>query len=337
MGNTYLKKLDSTILFIICTFCILSLLFIYSSQGTGQYGDQNFAIKQGISYVIGFVLLIAVAYLDTDQFERIAWPLYLIGFAAIALLPLMPTSIAPSILGAKRWYSIPLIGSIQPSEFFKIALLLLVARLAYQHNLSYQDRTVWTDLLLIGKVLLAMAIPSLFVYQQPDTGMVVLYLAGCATVLFLSGIKKIILVVVAIIPMTVGASLMYVYFQHPDVLYNQLIPILKPHQQERILGWLSPNEFADHAYQTKKAILAVGSGELKGNGFGNGTVYIPEKHTDFIFATIAEEGGFIAASVVISLFFLLLFRMAIIGNMAESSFGTYVCFGAMVMYALQIF
>ncbi|MGD6844648.1 FtsW/RodA/SpoVE family cell cycle protein [Bacillus infantis] len=337
MELTYLKKLDKQVVLIICLFAALSILFIYSSQGTGQYGDQNFALKQGFSYGIGFILLLAVAYLDPDQFERIAWPFYLLGFTAIALLPVMPSEVAPSILGAKRWYSVPVLGSIQPSEFFKIALLMLTARLAHQHNMTYEARTVWTDFMLIGKILLATILPSLFVYQQPDTGMVVLYLAGSATVLFLSGIQKKILFAAALIPAAAAGALMYIYYRLPEILFDQLIPLLKPHQQERILGWLSPGEYADHAYQTKKAMLAVGSGELKGNGFGNGTVYIPEKHTDFIFATIAEEGGFITAAIVISLFFFLLYRMAVIGDGAESPFGLYVCFGAMVMYGLQIF
>jgi len=337
MGKTFLRRLDKPILCIIIIFSILSILFIHSSEGIGQYGVQNFALKQGISYLLGFVLLLVVAYLDADQFERIAWPFYLLGLAAIMLLPLMPSSIAPSILGAKRWYSFPLLGSIQPSEFFKIALLLAVSRLAYKHNLVYLDRTVWTDFLLIGKILIVTIIPSLFVYQQPDTGMVVLYLAGSATVLFISGINKKILMAAVIIPAAAVTFLMYIYFQHSSILFDQLIPMLKPHQQERILGWLAPEEYTDNAYQTKKAILAVGSGELKGNGIGNNKVYIPEKHTDFIFATIAEEGGFIAASVIIVLFFLLMSQMAIIGHRAETSFELYVCFGLMAMYCLQIF
>lgn len=87
----------------------------------------------------------------------------------------------------------------------------------------------------------------------------------------------------------------------------------------------------------KKLSLAIGSGELKGNGIGHNKVYIPGKHTDFIFATIAEEGGFIAASLIIVLFFLLLYQMAIIGQKAETSFEQYVCFSLMVMYCLQIF
>lgn len=72
MENTYLKKLDKSVLFIIGVFSILSILFIYSSQGTGRYGEQNFALQQGGSYLIGFGLLIAVAYLDPEQLERSA-------------------------------------------------------------------------------------------------------------------------------------------------------------------------------------------------------------------------------------------------------------------------
>ncbi len=337
MEITYFKKLDKSVLFIIGIFSILSILFIYSSQGTGQYGEQNFALKQAISYLIGFGLLVAVAYLDPDQFERVAWPFYLLVVTSIVLLPLMPQEIAPSILGAKRWYRLPLIGSIQPSEFLKIALLLVVSRIAHLHNLHNQERTGWSDSLLIGKVMLVTLIPSLFVYQQPDTGMVILYLVGSITVLFLSGIQKKVLAIVAAIPVTGASILVYLYFQHPDLIIEKLVPLLKPHQQERIMGWLSPNEYTDLAYQTRKSILAVGSGELKGNGIGNGTVYIPEKHTDFIFATIAEEGGFIAASIVIFLFFLLMFRLTVIGNGADSPFGLYVCCGMMVMYTLQIF
>lgn len=337
LRNTYLNRLDKSILLIICICSFLSILFIYSSQGTGQYGEQNFALKQGVSYLLGFFILMVVSYLDADQYEKLAWPLYLIILLTIVLLPIMPTSIAPSILGAKRWYSLPFIGSIQPSEFFKIALLLLVSNLANKHNQFYLERTILTDILLIAKVLLVTLIPVIFVYQQPDTGMVLLYMAGSATVLFLSGLQKKIIAFAIIIPLMIISALVFIYFQHPEIVYDQLIPKLKPHQQERILGWLSPYEYEDQAYQTNKSMLAVGSGELTGNGITHGTVYIPEKHTDFIFATIGEEGGFIVGSTVICLFFILIYRIALIGKNADSPFGQYVCYGGLVMYGLQIF
>ncbi|MED4351928.1 FtsW/RodA/SpoVE family cell cycle protein [Schinkia azotoformans] len=331
------RRLDSVILFILISFFILSLVFIYSSQQTGQYGTQNFAMKQGINYMIGFLILIFVAKLDIDQIERIAWPSYIALFFIIVVLSYSPKSIAYPVLGAKRWFMIPYVGSIQPSEFFKIALILVVARIISKHNTVYIFRTFRSDLLLIGKILLISIPPSLFVYQQPDTGMVLLYFIAIGSMLYLSGINKKILASFFITFSLFLGLLVYLYFLQPDVIYNQLIPLLKPHQQERIIGWLNPTGNYNQAYQAKKSLLAVGSGGVFGKGLLEGKVYIPEKHTDFIFATIAEEGGFILASIVVTLFFLLIYRIVISGYYSETSFGTYICAGVAFSLTAQIF
>ncbi|KQL53156.1 cell division protein FtsW [Heyndrickxia shackletonii] len=336
--NEFLKRLDPTILFIIFLFAILSIVFIHSSQQTGQYGNDNFALKQGINYLIGFFLLFFMAYLDPDQIQKLGWHLYIIGFLSIIILALpLPDSIAHPILGAKRWYQIPFLGSIQPSEFFKIPLLIVTANIAVKHNLTYLKRTMLSDLMLVGKIMLVTIPPSLFVYQQPDTGMVFLYLASVSSIIFLSGINKKLIVTIIIVPSILVSGLVYIYFQHPDILFKDLIPMLKPHQQERVIGWLKPDQNPNQGYQTKKAILAVGSGELQGKGIGHGDVYIPEKHTDFIFATVAEEGGFVTASLVICLFFLLMYRLIIIGDKTSDPFGTYFCIGIVAELSLQIF
>ncbi len=316
---------------------MLSIIFIHSSQQTGQYGNQDFAMKQGINYIVGFILMFAVARFDSDQILKLAWPLYGIGFASILLLKVMPNSIAPTILGAKRWFSIPLIGSIQPSEFFKISLLIVVASIAIKHNEMYFEHTVQSDLLLIGKIVLVSLPPSIFVYMQPDTGMVFLYLGGIVSIILLSGVKAKLMAWLTAVPLALGGSLIFIYLQYPYIIFQKLIPLLKPHQQERILGWLAPSQFSDQGYQTSQSLLAVGSGELIGKGIGNGTVYIPEKHTDFIFATVAEEGGFIIASIVICLFLLLIYRIISIAHSADTPFGAYICAGSAVMLSLQIF
>ncbi|MED4203755.1 FtsW/RodA/SpoVE family cell cycle protein [Neobacillus mesonae] len=331
------NRYDETILFILSAFFILSLVFIFSSQQTGQYGTQNFALKQGINYFIGFVLLFLVAKLDMDQIERLAWPAYISLFLLIIVLRFSPVSIARPILGAKRWFTIPILGSIQPSEFFKIALILLVARLISKHNTVHIFRTVGTDLLLVGKILLVTIPPSLLVYQQPDTGMVFLYFIAIASMLYLSGINKKLVTCMAVIPVLIVVVLIYLYYYQPDVIYKQLIPMLKPHQQERIIGWLDPHGESDKAYQTNRSLLAVGSGETYGKGYMNGNVYIPEKHTDFIFATIAEEGGFILASIVVTLFFLLIYKIVVIGHSSDTPFGTYICAGIVLSLTMQIF
>lgn len=335
--SNFYRRLDGTILLILFAFFFISLIFIYSSQQTGEYGTQNFAMKQGINYIIGFVLLICVAKLDIDQIERVAWPSYIILFCSIIFLKFAPSSIAPSILGAKRWFSIPVLGSIQPSEYFKISLIILVASLISKHNITYISKTIKTDLLLIGKILLVTIPPSFFVYQQPDTGMVFLYFIAISSMLYLSGLKKRLVAVLVIVPLLIMGVLVYLYFYHPDVIYKQLIPLLKPHQQERIIGWLDPTGNSDQAYQTQRSLLAVGSGETFGKGIMHGNVYIPEKHTDFIFSTVAEESGFFGASIVITLFYLLIYRIIVIGHTSETLFGTYICAGIAFSMTVQIF
>ncbi|OUB85358.1 cell division protein FtsW [Bacillus thuringiensis serovar medellin] len=334
----FLKKLDKKLIFILFILCVTSIVAIYSSQQTGQYGNQNFAMKQMVNYAIGFVLLLIVVNIDLDQLQKLAWPIYIMGFISIIILKVLPvSSFTPEILGAKRWFRFPIIGAIQPAEFFKLALLLLVASLVVKHNAQYMARTFQTDLLLIGKIFLITIPPALLVYSQPDTGMVFLYIAAIACIIFMSGIQKKLIVLCAGIPMTVLSVLIFIYVKYPDIFFNKLVTLLKPHQQSRILGWLDPFQHTDQGYQTQQALLAVGSGGIEGKGFGSGNVYIPEKHTDFIFATIAEEGGFIVATLIICIFFLMLSRILIIGNSADNLFGTLLCAGIVGVLMLQFF
>lgn len=334
----FLKKLDKKLIFILFILCITSIVAIYSSQQTGQYGNQNFAMKQMVNYAIGFVLLLIVANIDLDQLQKLAWPIYIVGFISIIILKVLPvSSFTPEILGAKRWFRFPIIGAIQPAEFFKLALILLAASLVVKHNAQYMARTFQTDLLLIGKIFLITIPPVLLVYSQPDTGMVFLYMAAIACIIFMSGIQKKLIVLCAGIPMTVLSALIFIYVKYPDIFFNKLVTLLKPHQQSRILGWLDPFQHTDQGYQTQQSLLAVGSGGIEGKGFGSGNVYIPEKHTDFIFATIAEEGGFIVATFIICIFFLMLSRILIIGNSADNLFGTLLCAGIVGVLMLQFF
>lgn len=184
-STEFLKSLDVKLILILCVLCVTSLVAIYSSQQTGQYGNSNFAMKQGVNYLIGIVLLLLVASIDLDQMQKLAWPFYIVGFASIIILKILPVSnFTPEILGAKRWFRFPVLGAIQPSEFFKIALLILVASLAVKHNEKYMVRTFQTDLILVGKIILVSIPPALFVYSQPDTGMVFLYGSAIACILF---------------------------------------------------------------------------------------------------------------------------------------------------------
>jgi len=102
-STEFLKSLDVKLILILCILCVTSIAAIYSSQQTGQYGNSNFAMKQGINYVIGIVLLLLVASIDLDQLQKLAWPFYIVGFASIIILKISPfKALTPEILGAKR-------------------------------------------------------------------------------------------------------------------------------------------------------------------------------------------------------------------------------------------
>jgi rod shape determining protein RodA len=165
-----------------------------------------------------------------------------------------------------------------------------------------------------------------------------LYLAGSLTIIFLSGIQKKVILPIILIPMGLLSIVVVIYFQSPSV-FNTLLHMLSPHQQARITGWISPSANSASAYQTQKSLLAVGTGETTGKGLGNlkSDVYIPEKTSDFIFSSIAESGGFLAASIVISLYFMLMYRVTVIGLNTKSTFGSYLCGATIVIFSLQIF
>jgi rod shape determining protein RodA len=335
--NEFFKKMDISILYILIAFCVISILAIHGVQQTGLYGTGKLGFKQGINYIIGAVLLFTFAYLDNDQIERLAWPLYIVGFLMVVALPVLPSSIVPNILGAKRWISIPLLGTIQPSEFLKAFLLILNSHLAVKHNSIYTNRTVKSDFWLIGKILLVTLPPTIIVYKEPDTGMPLLFLAASIAIIVLSGVQPKVVLPITLVPLGIIVGLVVVYFEFPTIFFHHLITLLSPHQQARILGWLKPSGNGASAYQTGQSLLAVGSGQLSGQGLGKGMVYIPEKNSDFIFAAIAEEGGFVTATVVITLFFLLLYRITVIGQLTQTPFGSYICSGILIIFTLQIF
>ncbi|MDG2795097.1 FtsW/RodA/SpoVE family cell cycle protein, partial [Vibrio parahaemolyticus] len=157
-----------------------------------------------MNYRIGAGLLLLVASIDLDQLQKLSWPLYIAGFASLILLKILPVStFTPEKLGAKRWFVFPLVGQIQPSEFFKISLLLVVASIAVKHNAQYMARTFQTDLKLVGKIVLVSLPPMAVVYSQPDTGMVFLYAAAIACILFMSGIQKKLIALCTVIPVTI--------------------------------------------------------------------------------------------------------------------------------------
>lgn len=237
--------------------------------------------------------------------------------------------------GSQRWIHLG-IFDLQPSEFIKIFLILQLAGML--SKLGEGRITLKKSIPITTKIALYAGIPFFLILIQPDLGSALMIGTITLTLLFISSIsKKVIYFILASIAGGV-CTLFYLFHYH----FAAFTKIFKPHQMGRIYGWLKPDEYAsDYAYQLKQAVLGIGSGQLTGSGFNRGVQVqngsIPEAHTDFIFAVIGEDFGFIGASILITLYFIIIYRMIVTALRSNTLFGAYICVGIVAMFAFQVF
>lgn len=329
------SRIDFNLVLILMLLCIASCISIYSAQSTGQY-HENFFLKQIVWYIVGTMIIAAVITLDSDQLKKISWYAYGFGICLLAFLIVAPDSIAPVINGAKSWYKVPGIGSIQPSEFVKVFIILALSRVIVEHHHKYIVKTIQTDLLLLLKLGGVTLVPLLFVMQQPDLGTSLVFISILLGMVFISGITWKILVPIFSSAVVLISVIFYFVLWQPEILEKYLG--VKEYQFGRIYSSINPYNFQSSAgYQLVRSLLAIGSGETSGKGFGTREVYLPESHSDFIFSIVGEEFGFIGASILISLFFLLIYHITKVGMETKNAFYTYVCVGVISMLTFHVF
>lgn len=329
------SRVDFNLVFILFLLFISSCVAIYSAQSTGQYGG-NFLVKQIIYYMIGCGIIAAVITLDSDQLKKISWYAYGIGLFLLTFLIIAPESIARRINGAKSWYNVPGMGSLQPSEFVKVFIILSLARVIVDHHHKNPIKTIQSDLWLLVKIGLTTMVPLLLVMQQPDLGTSLVFIAIMLGMIFISGITWKLLVPIFSVGITLISVIFYFVLWQPELLEKYLG--VKEYQFGRIYSWIDPYNYqSTTGFQLTKSLLAIGSGETGGKGYGEREVYLPESHTDFIFSVVGEEFGFVGASVLISLFFLLIYHITKVGMETKNDFYTYVCVGVISMITFHVF
>ena len=225
-----------------------------------------------------------------------------------------------AVKGSQRWFSV---GSfaIQPSEFMKITLVLALARF-----LRYKKYGI--GLFDIGISILLTCVPMLLIMKQPDLGTALVMVPILISILYAAGIRLYQLL------MLVGTGLAI-----SPLLW---MFVLKSYQKMRIIGFLWPDKATDWGagYHRLQSLIAIGSGGLFGAGWGNGTQnqmkFLPERHTDFIFAVIAEEWGFLRACFVIFLYIVFITCGIGIARSTREPYGRLVVIGLVTMFATQI-
>ncbi|WP_377889566.1 FtsW/RodA/SpoVE family cell cycle protein [Alkalihalobacillus sp. R86527] len=340
-NQTPWQQIDYTLLFFIFLLMCVSTVAIYSAQASlpGELKNVNFAGKQLTWYFIGAFVLSLTMVIDFDRFKQLSWYLFGFGIFLLLLLQIMPEyigsyQIAPIRNGAKSWFVLPGLGSVQPSEFMKIFLIITISSTVVKHHETHGEKTIRTDLILLGKIFGISAIPLAVVMKQPDLGTAMVFTAIVVSITLVSGVRWRLLALLTLTGIAGISAVVFTFFKFPTFFKEY---ILDEYQLARFYGWLAPEEYTDAGYQATKAILAIGSGKLEGKGYSDGTVYFPEAHTDFIFAVIGEEFGFIGASITISIFFLLIYRMIHTALESNESFGSYLCAGVIGMLTFQVF
>ncbi|MEH7081017.1 FtsW/RodA/SpoVE family cell cycle protein, partial [Bacillus velezensis] len=192
------------------------------------------------------------------------------------------------------------------SELMKIFMIIILGTIISKHNETYSVRGKKEDLFLLIKIMGISLPPLLLIAKEPDLGNTMVMCAIIATMILVSGIRWRYILALVGITVALGSFMVYLFLFHFEFFTAH---VLQEYQLNRFYGWLAPYEYPTQGYQLTQALMAAGSGMLTGKGFHNGEAYFPEPHTDFIFTVICEQYGFIGASVVISFFFLLIYRM----------------------------
>ncbi|QPQ29061.1 FtsW/RodA/SpoVE family cell cycle protein [Lysinibacillus sp. JNUCC 51] len=335
--RNFANRFDWTLALILLTFLVISLLAISSAQTSGQYGV-NYVPKQLQWYVICSVIIGVVMFFEPDQYKKMSWYMYGAGIALLVLLIFMPEGtgqIGEKINGAKSWYHTPL-GNIQPSEFMKTFYILALARLISKHNEVYSFRSIKTDFILLGKIAATLLLPLALIMKQPDLGSALVFFAITAAIVIVAGISWKIILPTLLGGAIVGGSLLWMALYMQSFLEETFG--FKPYQFARIYSWLDPYSYSSSdGYHLITSLNAIGSGEIFGKGYRGREVYVAENHTDFIFTVIGEEWGFIGASIVICIFFLLIYHLTKTTLLLKDPFSTYVCAGIIAMITFHVF
>lgn len=318
-------KVEKSILLPLIILAIISVTTIYSAQGLLNSDYSSLYLKQGLWFIVGFAVAYLIMYIGNDFLYRNVYILYIIGVISLVALLLF----APTINNAKAWFSIPGIGTIQPSEFMKIILILTLARVINDFNETNSSPTLFDEFKFLLKVGIIVLIPAILTFLQPDTGVVLIYLLITICMLFVSGIRyRWFLFVFGFIALAAG-SVLIVYFLDQQ-MFIDVFGIDFFYRVDRILDWQNGS-----GLQLENALMAIGSGGLFGKGFRHTPIYFPEPQTDFIFAVFASNYGLIGSLGLIGLLAFFDSKIVSLGTKSANNISKYVIAGIVGMLIYQ--
>jgi len=312
---SHLRKLDWSLIIAVLLLSGVGLLTIY---GIGSDDSLVFLKKQALFLGLGFLFMISLSFFDYRIFKNNSFLLVIIYL--ISLLFLVFVLFSQEIRGASSWLRLgPL--NFEPIEFIKIIIILLLAKyFSFRHIEMYRIR----HLIISG---IYISLPIFIILLQPDIGSVLVLISIWLGVIIIAGIKTRHLIIL---------SLLLIF-----LLIGSWFCLLKDYQKERILTFLNPEEDPyGRGYHISQSLIAVGSGGLFGQGLVDnsqaGLKFLPDQHTDFIFATLAEQRGIIGISFLIALFAFLFWKIIKIALFSLNNFSRLFAIGLVIMLFSQV-
>lgn len=323
----------------------ISIVAIWGATPLINYANPGgYYIKQAFFYAIGLAIIVAIFNYTNDRIYSAKWIVYwflialLVGLAiehiAITKLGISIIPRAIHLNGATSWYSIPGF-SLQPSEFMKVFLVVTLADLIYQHNLEGKTKTLEDDLYLIYKILKVTILPILLILLQNDTGVTLIIIAATVAIAFSAGLNHRWFSVIFI-----GLAIAIVVVAYLFVFHHQVIVDIfgGDYKLGRIYGWLDPEgTYENQGYQLLNALMSYGTSGMFGHGFQSVIINFPEAQTDFIFAVICQDFGFIGGLVTLMAILFFDFSIIYVGIRCEDPRNKYLISGFMGMLIFQQF
>ena len=324
--DSVLRHMDWVLIIAVLALALIGTLLVWSATRTdlAQAGDNpnTYLEKQLLNVAIGLVLMAGVSVIDYRML-RVYTPLVYAAACLGLLVVLSPLGI--TVNGAHSWIALPGGFQIEPSEFAKIGLILILAVILSELRDRAQRPGVRELVLALGCGALLLVLVGL----QPDLGVAVLLLVLLLGIIALSGIRLRWLAGLGVAAAVAGLA---VWSMH----------LLKPYQVQRLTAFINPAaDPRGTGYSAAQAKIAIGSGRMFGQGLFHGQLvsgnFVPEQHTDFIFSVAGEELGFVGAVAIIALLAIVLLRALRIAARADDMFGLLVASGIAIWFGVQSF
>lgn len=324
-----IRDYDIKLVIMIIALNVIGVMAIGSAKESVQS-------KQLLGLVTGAIIMVFISFLDYNVILRLYWLMYIANLVLLIMVKI--PAFGKEAGGAQRWLNI--FGfQFQPSESAKIILILFYA----QFIMIHREHLNTFKYIMLTIVLLAP--PLLLIYLQPDMSTSIMVAIIFCVVMFVGGVSyKLVGGILAVaIPTVIAAFYLILQPEETNILVNN--GIIKPYHRLRVLAWLHPEDYANTiAYQQVNSMIAVGSGQLTGKGYKTNVIssvkngnFISEPQTDFIFAVIGEEFGFVGCCIVIGLLVLIVLECILIARKSKNLSGTIIAAGMAALVGFQGF